>query len=114
MCSVCQAGEPAEASYASVLVFGTEDMQAVQAQEREACSGSPVANATSYCLQCRLVTATFDDELCTTSNLILTHKRRLEYLQHKAFEDSLPGKRLFRKLLRKTSRKYGCSIKPRL
>ena len=114
MCSVCQVGEAAEASYASVLVFGTEDMQAVQAQEREACSGSPVANATSYCLQCRLVTATFDDELCTTANLILTHKRRLEYAQHRVFQDSMPGKLHFRKLLRKTSRKHGCSIKPRL
>ena len=113
-CSVCQAGAPAEASYASVLVFGTQDMQQVQVQEHEVCSESPVANATSYCLQCRRVTATFDAQLSTTANLLLTHKRRLEYTQHALFQDTLPAKRQFRKLLRKTSRKHGCSIKSRL
>lgn len=110
-CSVCDAGEPAEVSYASVLVFGTQDMQQVQEQQREVCSSSPVANATSYCVHCRRVTATFRAELSTTANLILTHKLRLEYTQHKFFQDSLPGKRQFRKLLRKTSRKHGCAIK---
>ena len=114
VCSVCQAGEPAEASYASVLVFGTQDMQQVQEHERAVCSESPVANATSYCVHCRRVTATFDAQLSTTANLISTHKQRLEYSQHKIFQDSLPEKRQFRKLLRKTSRKHGCSIKPRL
>ena len=114
MCSECQAGEPAEATYASVLVFGTEDMQEVQAQQREVCSGPPVANATSYCLACRRVTATFAAQLSTSANLILTHKLCLEYTQHQLFQDSLPAKRQFRKLLRKTSRKHGCSIKPRL
>jgi hypothetical protein len=79
VCSVCQASEPPEASYASVLVFGTQDMQQVQIDEREVCSGSPVGNATSYCLHCRRVTATFDAQLSTTANLILTHKLRLEY-----------------------------------
>jgi hypothetical protein len=113
-CSVCEAGEPAEVSYASVLVFGTQDMQQVQEHEREVCSASPVANATSYCVRCRRVTATFDAQLSTAANLILTHKRRLEYTQHKLFQESLPGKVHFRKLLRKTSRKHGCSIKPRL
>jgi hypothetical protein len=111
MCSVCQAGEPAEESYASVLVFGTPDMRQVQEHELEVCRGSPVANATSYCLQCRRVTATFDRELSTTANLISTRKRRLEYTQHKLFQDSLPEKRQFRKLLRKTSRKHGCPNK---
>jgi len=114
VCSVCQAGEPAEASYASVLVFGTQDMQQVQEREREVCSESPVANATSYCVHCRRVTATFDAQLSTTANLILTHKMRLEYKQHSLFQDSLPAKRQFRKLLRKTSRKHGCANKPRL
>ena len=114
MCSVCEAGEPAEASYASVLVFGTQDMQQVEIDEREVCSGSPFANATSYCLHCRRVTATFTSQLSTTANLISTHKLRLEYTQHTLFQDSLPAKRQFRKLLRKTSRKHGCSNKPRL
>jgi 3'-phosphoadenosine 5'-phosphosulfate sulfotransferase len=114
VCSVCQAGQPAEASYASVLVFGTQDMQKVQEHEREVCSESPVANTTSYCVHCRRVTATFDAQLSTTANLILTHKLRLEYTRHKELQDSLPGKRQFRKLLRKTSRKHGGSIKPRL
>ena len=114
VCSVCQAGEPPEASYASVLVFGTPDMQKVQEREREVCSESPVANATSYCVHCRRVTATFDAQLSTTANLISTHKLRLEYTQHSLFQDSLPAKRQFRKLLRKTSRKYGCANKPRL
>jgi hypothetical protein len=81
MCSVCKAAAPAEASYASVLVFSTQDMQHVQSQQREACSASPVANVTSYCMNCRCVTATYDAELCTTANLMLTHKRRLEYMQ---------------------------------
>ena len=114
VCSVCEAGEPAEVSYVSVLVFGAQDMQQVQEHQREVCSGSPVANATSYCLHCRRVTATFDARLSTNENLILTHKRCLEYTQQKFFQDSLPGKLQFRKLLRKTSRKHGCSIKPRL
>ena len=47
VCSLCQAGSPAEAIYANVLVFGTEDMQQVQVHEREVCSGSPVTNATN-------------------------------------------------------------------
>jgi len=114
MCSVCQAGEPAAASYAGVLVFGTHDMRQVEIDEREVCSGSPVANATSYCLHCRRVTATFDAQLSTTANMMSTHKRRLEYTQHTLFQDTLPAKRQFRKLLRKTSRKHGCSIKSRL
>jgi hypothetical protein len=114
VCSVCQAGEPADASYASVLVFGTQDMLQVQEHELQACSGSPVGNATSYCVHCRRVTATFDARLSTTANLISTHKLRLEYTQHTLFQDSLPAKRQFRKLLRKTSRKHGCSNKPRL
>ena len=114
VCSQCQAGEAPEASYASVLVFGKRDMQQVQTHEREVCSASPVANATSYCVRCRRVTATFDAQLSTTENLILSHKRRLEYAQHRVFQDSMPGKLHFRKLLRKTSRKHGCSIKPRL
>ena len=113
-CSVCEAGEPAEVSYASVLVFGTQDMQQVQEHEREVCSASPVANATSYCVRCRRVTATFDAQLSTTENLVRSHKLRLEYAQHRVFQDSMPGKLHFRKLLRKTSRKHGCSIKPRL
>ena len=114
VCSVCEAGEPPEASYASVLVFGTPDMQDVQTREREVCSGSPVANATSYCLHCRHVTATFDAKLSTTENLIATHKLRLEYMQHMLFQDALPAKHHFRKLLRKTSRKHCCAVKPRL
>ena len=114
MCSVCEAGEPADVSYASVLVFGSQDMQRVQKHQREVCSSSPVANATSYCMHCRCVTATFDAGLSTTANLILTHKRRLEFTQHKSFQESLPGKLHFRKLLRKTSRKHGCSIKSSL
>ena len=114
LCSVCEAGEPADVSYASVLVFGTQDMKHVQTQQHEVCSMSPVANATSFCLHCRRVTATFDAELSTTENLIWTHKRRLEYTQHTLFQDSLPGKLHFRKLLRKTSRKHGCSIKSRV
>jgi hypothetical protein len=114
MCSVCQAGEPAEVSYASVLVFGTQDMQEVEVRAREECSGPPVANATSYCLPCRRVTATFTAQLSTTANLIVTHKLRLEYAQHQLFQESLPEKRQFRKLLRKTSRKHGCSMKPSL
>ena len=114
VCSVCEAGEPPQASYASVLVFGTPDMQDVQTREREVCSGSPVANTTSYCVHCRRVTATFDAQLSTTANLILTHKLRLEYTQHSVFQDSLPEKRQFRKLLRKTSRKHGGANKPRL
>jgi hypothetical protein len=114
VCSVCQASEQPEASYASLLVFGTQDMQQVREQELEVCSGSPVANATSYCLHCRRVTATFDAQLSTTANLIVTHKLRLEYTQHKLFQDSLPGKMYFRKLLRKTSRKNCCAMKPRL
>ena len=114
LCAVCQVNEPAEASYASVLVFGTQDMQKVQEHEREVCSESPVANTTSYCVHCRRVTATFDAKLSTTANLILTHRLRLEYTRHKELQDSLPGKRQFRKLLRKTSRKHGGSIKPRL
>lgn len=113
VCSVCEAGEPADVSYASVLVFGSQDMQRVQKHQREVCSSSPVANATSYCMHCRCVTATFDAGLSTTANLILTHKRRLEYTHQKLFQDSLPAKLLFRKLLRKTSRKHGCSMKPR-
>jgi len=113
LCAVCEAGEPAQVSYASVLVFGKQDVQEAQEHQREACSGSPVANATSYCLHCRRVTATFRAELSTTANLILTHKLRLEYTQQKLFQDSLPEKRHFRKLLRKTSRKHGCPMKPR-
>ena len=112
VCSVCQAAEPAEVSYASVLVFGTQDMQQVEMHERDVCSGPPVANATSYCVHCRRVTATFTSQFSTTANLILTHKLRREYTQHTLFQDSLPAKRQFRKLLRKTSRKHGCSNKP--
>jgi hypothetical protein len=111
ICAVCQEGGPAEASYVSVLVFGTADMQKVQEHEREVCSSSPVANATSYCVHCRRVTATFNAQLSTTANLILTHKLRLEYARHQLFQESLPEKRQFRKLLRKTSRKHGCSVK---
>ena len=113
VCSVCQAGPPAEASYASVLVFGGQDMQQVQEHELDVCSRSPVANATSYCVHCRRVTATFDAQLSTTANLILTHKLRLEYMQHMLFQDALPAKHHFRKLLRKTSRKYRGSNKSR-
>jgi len=114
VCSQCQAGEAPEASYASVLVFGKRDMQQVQTHEREVCSASPVANATSYCVRCRRVTATFDAQLSTTENLIRSHKLRLEYAQHRVLQDSMPGKLHFRKLLRKTSRKHGGSIKTRL
>jgi hypothetical protein len=112
-CSVCQAGPPAEATYSSVLVFGTTDMHAIQKQELEACSCAPLANVTSYCVTCRCVTATFDASIGSGANLVMTHRLRLEYTQHNVFKDSFPSKRNFRKLLRKTSRKYGGSNKSR-
>ena len=112
-CSVCQAGPPAEVTYSSVLVFGTTDMQRIHTEEREACSSGPIANVTSYCVTCGFVTATFRPCMRTSENLISTHKSRLEYTQHNTFKDSLPCKRMFRKLLRKTSRKYGSSNKAR-
>ena len=112
-CSVCQAGPPAEVTYSSVLVFGTTDMQKIHKEEREACSSGPIANVTSYCVTCGFVTATFRPCMRTSENLISTHKSRLEYTQHNTFKDSLPCKRMFRKLLRKTSRKYGSSNKAR-
>lgn len=112
-CSVCQAGPPAEVTYSSVLVFGTTDMQKVEKEERAACSTAPLANVISYCVTCRFVTATFKPCMRTSENLISIQKARLEYKQHNKFQDSLPSKRMFRKLLRKTSRKHGGSNKPR-
>ena len=112
-CSVCQAGAPAKVTYSSVLVFGTTDMQKIQREEREACSYAPLANVISYCTTCRFVTATFNPRMQTSENLIFTKKSRLEYTNHNIFQDTLPCKRMFRKLLRKTSRKHGGSNKPR-
>jgi hypothetical protein len=112
-CSVCQAGVPAKVTYSSVLVFGTTDMQKIQREEREACSSAPLANVISYCVTCRFVTATFNPCMQTSENLILTKKSRLEYTNHNIFQDTLPCKRMFRRLLRKTSRKHGGSNKPR-
>jgi hypothetical protein len=112
-CSVCQAGPPAQVTYSSVLVFGTQDMQKIEREEREACSSSPLANVISYCITCRFVTATFRPCMQPSENLISTKKARLEYTNHNTFQDSLPCKRMFRKLLRKTSRKHGSSNKPR-
>jgi len=112
-CSVCQLGPPAAATYSSVLVFGTADMHKIEREELEACSSAPLANVTSYCVTCRCVTATFDASVGTSANLVLTHKSRLEYTQHNVFKGRFPSKRNFRKLLRKTSRKYGGSNKSR-
>ena len=112
-CSVCQAGAPAEATYSSVLVFGTADMHKIEREELHASRSAPLANITSYCVTCRCVTATFDASIGSSANLVLTHKLRLEYTQHNVFKDSFPSKRNFRKLLRKTSRKYGGSHKTR-
>jgi hypothetical protein len=113
VCAVCRAGPPPEVSYSSVLVFGTTDMHKIQKDELEACSSAPLANVTSYCVTCRCVTATFDASVGTSANLVLTHKSRLEYTQHNVFKGRFPSKRNFRKLLRKTSRKYGGSNKSR-
>jgi hypothetical protein len=112
-CAVCQAGAPAQPSYSSVLVFGAVDMQNVQQEQKQTCCASPVANVTSYCVRCRGVTATFDSELSTSENLILTHKLLCEYTQQKNFQDTFPCKEKFRKLLRKNSRKHGCARKSR-
>ena len=113
LCAVCQAGAPPQASYCSVLVFGTADMHKVQQEQNATCSSSPVANVTSYCVKCRGVTATFNSELCMSDNLILTHKLLHEYTQHKIFQDSFPCKEKFRKLLQKNSRKHGSARKSR-
>lgn len=112
-CSVCQSGPPAEATYSSVLVFGTTDMRVIRTEELAACSSAPLANVSSYCVACRCVTATFDASIGTSANLVLTHTLRREYTQHNVFKDSFPSKRNFRKLLRKTSRKYRGSNKSR-
>ena len=112
-CAVCQAGAAAQPSYSSVLVFGTTDMRKVQQEQKEVCGASPVANVTSYCVRCRGVTATFNSELETSENLILIHKLLCEYAQQKTFQDSFPCKEKFRRLLRKNSRKHGCSRKSR-
>jgi hypothetical protein len=113
LCAVCEAGAPAQPSYSSVLVFGTADMHTVQQEHQETCGASPVANVTSYCVRCRGVTATFNSKLATSENLILVHKLLREYTQQKTFQDSFPCKEKFRKLLRKNSRKHGCSRKSR-
>jgi hypothetical protein len=113
LCAVCQAGAPAQPSYSSVLMFGTTDMNKVQEEQKQKCSASPVANVTSYCVRCRGVTATFNSELATSDNVILTHKLLSEYTHQKMFQDSFPCKEKFRKLLRKNSRKHGSSRKPR-
>ena len=110
---MCQAGAPAQATYSSVLVFGTTDMHKIEREELEACSCAPLANVTSYCVTCRCVTATSNAAMAASANLVLTHKSRLEYTQHNVFQASFPSKRNFRKLLRKTSRKYGGSNKAR-
>jgi hypothetical protein len=82
-------------------------------EELAACSSAPLANVSSYCVACRCVTATFDASIGTSANLVLTHTLRREYTQHNVFQASFPSKRNFRKLLRKTSRKYGGSNKAR-
>ena len=110
---MCQAGPPAEATYSSVLVFGTADMRAIQKEELVVCSSAPLANVTSYCVNCAGVTATLDASIGSSANLVMTHKLRLEYTQHNVFKDSFPSKRKFSKLLRKISRKYGSSNKSR-
>ncbi len=112
-CVACQAGAPAQPRYAGVLVFGTTDMRKVQEEQTATCTSSPVANVTSYCVKCRRVTTTFNSELGTSENLILTDKLLREYTQQKLFQDSFPCKESFRKLLRKNSRKHGCSRKSR-
>ena len=112
-CVACQPGAAAQPTYSSVLVFGTTDMHKVQQEQTARCTASPVANVTSYCVKCRRVTATFNSELGTSENLVLTHKLLREYSQQKLFQDSFPCKESFRKLLRKNSRKHGSSRKSR-
>ena len=92
---------------------GDQLLVQVEKEERAACSTAPLANVISYCVTCRFVTATFKPCMRTSENLISIQKARLEYKQHNKFQDSLPSKRMFRKLLRKTSRKHGGSNKPR-
>jgi hypothetical protein len=112
-CAVCEACEPAQPSYSSVLVFGIKDMDKVQQEQNTSCSSSPVANVTSYCVKCRTVTATLNTELTACENLIRIHKRHEEYTQQQMFLDSFPSKDKFRKLLRKNSRKHGSARKSR-